>query len=75
MDKYKGQGQTRSRSLKYRKKPIENPVLLHVYRHACRYFRRKVTKVTMITKRYMYGTSSKFHWFVINKSRVIEVHW
>ena len=36
---------------------------------------------TMITKRYMYGTvhvwnkSSKFHWFVINKSRVIEVHW
>ena len=31
---------------------------------------------TMITKRYMYGTKiSKFHWFVINKSRVVEVHW
>ena len=32
---------------------------------------------TMITKRYMtvWNKSSRFHWFVINKSRVIEVHW
>ena len=24
---------------------------------------------------HVWNKSSKFHWFVINKSRVIEVHW
>ena len=42
MDKYKGQGHTRSRSPKHRK---AYKIQLHVSRHTCRFFRKKVTKV------------------------------
>ena len=51
MDKNKGQCQTsegHKRSRSQIVKSIENSVLLHVSRHACRYFIRKVIKVKVM---------------------------